>query len=177
MARLQSLSLFTRLYLSVAIAVIVSGTLSLIVIEKWDSQNEIDEFVFFTDYVYADLLKQGEIKPNNAQQDLDKSAKVIDVLSMSWQIVPIDTSPCDGCELIGRSGKVDVYRNELDQFMAVYILAKSNTWLLIGDLETETVILDESEGLFYPEQYAEQYQDEDFEETELSFDEIAPKKV
>ena len=67
MARLQSLSLFTRLYLSVAIAVIVSGTLSLIVIEKWDSQNEIDEFVFFTDYVYAYLLKQGEINPNNAQ--------------------------------------------------------------------------------------------------------------
>lgn len=172
MARLQSLSLFTRLYLSVAIAVIVSGTLSLIVIEKWDSQNEIDEFVFFTDYVYADLLKQGEIKPNNAQQDLDKSAKVIDVLSMSWQIVPIDTSPCDGCELIGRSGKVDVYRNELDQFMAVYTFLKSNTWLFIGDLETETVIFDESEGLVYPEQYSEQYEDEEYEV--LSFDEIAP---
>jgi len=172
MARLQSLSLFTRLYLSVAIAVIVSGTLSLIVIEKWDSQNEIDEFVFFTDYVYADLLKQGEIKPNNAQQDLDKSAKVIDVLSMSWQIVPIDTSPCDGCELIGRSGKVDVYRNELDQFMAVYTFLKSNTWLFIGELETETVIFDESEGLVYPEQYSEQYEDEEYEV--LSFDEIAP---
>jgi signal transduction histidine kinase len=172
MARLQSLSLFTRLYLSVAIAVVVSGTLSLIVIEKWDSQNEIDEFVFFTDYVYADLLKQGEIKPNNAQQDLDKSAKVIDVLSMSWQIVPIDTSPCDGCELIGRSGKVDVYRNELDQFMAVYTFLKSNTWLFIGDLETETVIFDESEGLVYPEQYSEQYEDEEYEV--LSFDEIAP---
>ena len=172
MARLQSLSLFTRLYLSVAIAVVVSGTLSLIVIEKWDSQNEIDEFVFFTDYVYADLLKQGEIKPNNAQQDLDKSAKVIDVLSMSWQIVPIDTSPCDGCELIGRSGKVDVYRNELDQFMAVYTFLKSNTWLFIGDLETETVIFDESEGLVYPEHYSEQYEDEEYEV--LSFDEIAP---
>ena len=172
MARLQSLSLFTRLYLSVAIAVIVSGTLSLIVIEKWDSQNEIDEFVFFTDYVYADLLKQGEIKPNNAQQDLDKNAKVIDALSMSWQIVPIDTPPCDGCELIGRSGKVDVYRNELDQFMAVYTFLKSNTWLFIGDLETETVIFDESEGLVYPEQYSEQYEDEEYEV--LSFDEIAP---
>jgi signal transduction histidine kinase len=172
MARLQSLSLFTRLYLSVAIAVIVSGTLSLIVIEKWDSQNEIDEFVFFTDYVYADLLKQGEIKPNNVQQDLDKNAKVIDVLSMSWQIVPIDTPPCDGCELIGRSGKVDVYRNELDQFMAVYTFLKSNTWLFIGDLETETVIFDESEGLVYPEQYSEQYEDEEYEV--LSFDEIAP---
>ncbi len=176
MARLRSLSLFTRLYLSVAIAVIVSGTLSLIVIEKWDSQNEIDEFVFFTDYVYADLLKQGEIKPNNKLHNLDKIPKVIDVLSMSWQVVPIDTPPCDGCELIGRSGKVDVYRNELDQFMAVYILPKSNTWLLIGDLETETIILDESEGLLYPEQYSEQYseqyEDEDFEA--LSFDEIAP---
>ncbi len=172
MASLKSLSLFTRLYLSVAIAVIVSGTLSLIIIEKWDSQNEIDEFVFFTDYVYADLLKQGEIQPNNKLQNLDKSPKVIDVLSMSWQIVPINTSPCDGCQLIGHSGKVDVYRNELDQFMAVYILSKSNTWLFIGDLETETVILDESEGLLFPEEYSEQYEDEEFEE--FSFDEIAP---
>ena len=174
MVKLQSLSLFTRLYLNIAIAVIVSGTLALIVIDKWDRQNEIDEFVFFTDYVYADLLKQEKIKLNNQQQKVNQTQNIIDALSMSWQVVPKNTLPCDGCELVGHSGKVDVYRNELDQFMAVYILAKSNTWLLIGDLETETVILDESEGLFYPEQYAEQYQDEDFEETELSFDEIAP---
>ncbi len=174
MVKLQSLSLFTRLYLNIAIAVIVSGTLSLIVIDKWDRQNEIEEFVFFTDYVYADLLKQGEIKPNNKQQTVYKSPNIIDALSMSWQVVPKNTSPCDGCELVGSSGKVDVYRNELDQFMAVYILPKSKTWLLIGDLATETVIFDESEGILYSGEHPEQYQDEDFEETELSFDEIAP---
>lgn len=179
MARLQSLSLFTRLYLRLAIAVIVSGTLTFIVIDKWDRQIQIDEFVFFTDYVYADLLRQGKIKPKNSFQNVEQSQKMIDVLSMTWQIVPINTLPCDGCVLIGRSGGIDVYSNEFEQFMAVYLFAKSNTWLLIGDTELETIFFDNSEGVEYPEQYLEDNSKDNSEQSEeevedLPFDEIAP---
>jgi signal transduction histidine kinase len=133
MARLYSLSLFTRLYLTIALAVIVSGTVSFFFIEKLNKQNEIDEYVIFTDYVYQGLLKQGKITANAELSSITKEKNYLDDFAMSWQVMLEKSSPCDDCQLIGHSGNVDLYSNFYNQFFAVYKLTKVKAWLVISE--------------------------------------------
>ena len=55
MVKLLSPSFFTRLYLTIATAVVVSGTLTFFAIDSLDQQNEIDE-------VLLDLKKNNQIE-------------------------------------------------------------------------------------------------------------------
>lgn len=131
MARFSSTSLFTRLYLTVAIAMVVSGATSVYFIKKHHLQGTIDEYVAFTDKIYADLLQEKKIVPNTKLNDL--SSEVIDVEGylISWKILFKNGPPCNRCEWVARSGEVDVYSNGLEQWFAVYKLPNVNAWLVI----------------------------------------------
>lgn len=133
MARLYSISLFTRLYLTIALAVTVSGTASFFLIEKLNEQNDIDEYVIFTDYVYQGLLKQGKIIANAELNSITKGKNYLADFAMSWQVMLENITPCEDCQLIGHSGNVDIYSNSYEQFFAVYKLAKVNAWLVISE--------------------------------------------
>lgn len=166
MIKLFSLSFFTRLYLTIAIAVIVSGAMTFFVIESLDEQNQIDEFVYFTDHVYSTLVKEKKIDPDKQHQDLTQPKQFIDTFSLNWQLIPENTLLCVDCEFVGRSGSADVYRNSFDQFIAVYSLPSSKAWLVID--EAELLIFEGTKIVESPEQIQEEYF------IGFSFDDIAP---
>ena len=132
MVKLSSLSLFTRLYLIIAMTVIVSGTLSFFIIDKLKNQTDVDEYVFFTDHIYQILLKQKKIIPNTELEFLDEEINELDGFLTSWQI-SFSPPPCANCELVGRSGEVNVYINIDEQYLSVYKLPEVDAWLMIRE--------------------------------------------
>lgn len=144
MIKLPQLSLFARLYLNIAVAVIISATITFLIIDEMLEQNEIDEFVLYSDYIYSDLLDNGELSPL-VRQKSSQPKKLIELLSVSWQLIPMDQRACNKCAFIGRSKNVDVYLNKYDQFIAVYTLSRLDAWLVI--MEEHTVIQSDGTGL------------------------------
>ena len=97
---------------------------------------------------------------------MTQAKQFIDPFSLNWQLVPENTLACDDCEFVGRSGSVDVYRNNYDQFIAIYSLLPSKAWLVID--EAEVIIFEETAIVDYPEQI------EGDVFLEFSLDDIAP---
>lgn len=168
MARLFALSLFTRLYLIIALAVILSGAVSFFFIEKLSEQNEMDEYVTFTDYVYEGLLKQGKITANAELKSITKEKNYLVDFAMSWQVMLEKVSPCDDCQLIGHSGNVDIFKDKYEQFFAVYKLPKVKAWLVISEDDVIFFGDDDEDGSTEVEPLAEDV------EIELSLDDITP---
>lgn len=133
MTKFLSPSLFTRLYLTIAIAVIVSGSSSFFFIEKIHLQNTIDEYVIFTTDIYNVLLKEGKIIPNTPLKDLNEDLHDVEGFLISWQYKFSDGPPCDECEILGQSGKVVVYQNKARQFFSLYKLPNVAAWLVIRE--------------------------------------------
>ena len=131
MLKLSSLSLFSRLYISIAIAMVVSGSISFYFIEKMHVQGAIDEYVIFTDNIYADLISQKKFIPNVPIDELSREEHGVEGYLISWKIVFKEGPPCDQCEWVADSGDVDVYRNTLNQWFSVYKLADVNAWMVI----------------------------------------------
>lgn len=131
MAKLSSLSLFARLYLTIAIAMVFSGSLSVYFIEKMHVQGAIDEYVMFTDNIYADLINEKKFVPTTPLEELTEEVHKVDGYLISWKIVFEEGPPCDVCEWVANSGDVEVYRNDLNQWFAVYKLANIEAWFVI----------------------------------------------
>lgn len=131
MVRLHSLSLFSRLYLTIAIAMLFSGTISVIIINKIHVQGSIDAYVSFTDSIYAGLLKDKKIIPNTPLKNLNETVHKVEGHLISWKIIFKEGSPCEGCEYVTNSGEVDVYNNRDNQWFAVYKLPDIQAWLII----------------------------------------------
>lgn len=111
MVKLSSLSLFSRLYLTIAIAMIFSGTISVFIIEQIHVQGAIDEYVLFTDNIYEGLLKEKKIVPNTPLKNLNEAVHKVEGHLISWKIIFKKSPPCDVCEYVAHSGEVDVFRN------------------------------------------------------------------
>jgi signal transduction histidine kinase len=131
MGRLPSLSLFSRLYLTIAIAMIFSGTISIFVINQIHVQGAIDDYVAFTDNIYAGLLKEKKIVPNTPLKDLNETVHKVEGHLISWKMLLRKEPPCEVCEYVAHSGEVDVFRNTANQWFAVYKLPDINAWLVI----------------------------------------------
>jgi signal transduction histidine kinase len=167
MTKFTSLSLFSRLYLTIAIAVIVSGTLTFLFIEKLNEQSDIDDYVIFTDFIYERLVKQEKLPPQLPLKTINKEKNFLVDFSISWQIVLDKKSPCDDCELLGQSADVNVYSNSYAQYFAVYKLPEVKAWLVISE-DDLVLLVDEEGGSNYPEAI----EGEDI--IDYSFDDITP---
>lgn len=131
MVKFKSLSLFSRLYLIIAIAMVFSGTVSVFVIEKIHVQGAIDEYVVFTDKIYSDLLKEKKIDHNIDLQYLNEEGQKVDGYLISWKITLNKDTPCHDCEYVAHSGEVEVHRNMKNQWFSVYKLPDVEAWLVI----------------------------------------------
>ncbi|ARD44368.1 HAMP domain-containing sensor histidine kinase [Colwellia sp. PAMC 21821] len=131
MVKFTSLSIFTRLYLIIAIAMVFSGTVSVLIIEKIHVQGAIDDYVKFTDKIYADLLKEKKIDHNTSLQKLNKDVHKVEGYLISWKITLNKDTPCHDCEYVAHSGDVEVHKNNENQWFAVYKLPDVAAWLVI----------------------------------------------
>ena len=164
MIKLPSFSLFTRLYLTVSLAVIISATLSFFIIEKMKTQTAVDEYVFFTDHLYHILLDEEKVVLNSEVSQFDEEVHHFEDFLMSWQI-RLSPPPYEGITLLGNTDEVIVYFNDQDQYISVYKLPNVDAWLLIT--ENNLYSFDE------PEDFEHEHPLEEGFFRKYTFDEIA----
>lgn len=132
MIKLPSLSLFSRLYLTIAKAIIISGTISFFIIDKMKTQTAVDEYVFFTDHLYHILLKEKDVVLNTPIEEFDLEVQHFKDFLMSWQI-KLTPPPYDDLGFLGETSEVSVYFNNQEQYISVYKLPNIKAWLLITE--------------------------------------------
>ncbi|WP_426358696.1 ATP-binding protein [Pseudocolwellia sp. HL-MZ19] len=132
MIKLSSLSLFTRLYLTIIVTVVLSGTISFFLLEKLKIQTEVDDYVFFTDHIYHKLLLQNKVVLNSELKELNEEVHDIKDMMMSWQI-KLSPPPYDNSIILGSSRDIEVYINKQQQYLAIYKLSKLEAWLVISE--------------------------------------------
>jgi signal transduction histidine kinase len=110
---------------------IFSGTISVLIIDKIHVQGAIDEYVLFTDNIYAELVKEKILVPNTPLKDLNKEVNKVKDKLISWKIIFKSGPPCDVCKYVAQSGEIDVYSNAKNQWFSVYKLPDIDAWLVI----------------------------------------------
>ncbi|PAJ75433.1 hypothetical protein CJF42_05540 [Pseudoalteromonas sp. NBT06-2] len=136
MDKLFSVSLFTRLYISIAFAVVVSASFTFIVIDNYFIQNDIEEFVKHTDTVYEDILYHFESSPNKQSQSITRYQYKSEEIETLWLSIS-DNLECTQCEYIGSVHSIEVYTSDIYEFIAVYTLEKWQAKLVIKLIDTE----------------------------------------
>jgi len=162
MRKFSSLSLFSRLYIIIAVAMVFSGSLSFYVIDKMHVQGAIDDYVTFTDGIYADLVEEGKFNPTAALSEFSRDINKVENHLISWKVIFEDGPPCDVCEWVASSGDVPVYRNTDNQWFSVYELPAGNAWLVI--FETNVFNFSELEKAAEEEGFFSQLSFHDLEE-------------
>jgi len=168
MIKLPSLSLFTRLYLTIIVAVVFSGTISFILLEKLKIQTAVADYVFFTDHIYHNLLEQKKVVLDSDLKELNEDVHDIKDMMMSWQI-KLSPPPYDDSILLGSTREVEVYINTKEQYLAIYEFPKLDAWLVIS--ENNLFSFDEDEDFEHKEPLEEtffsQYSFHDYTEVTL----------
>jgi len=136
MVKLSAVSLFTRLYISIALAVVVSMSFTFIIIDNYFIQNDIEGFVRHADTVYDDVINKIESSPNNKSKEINRYQFDSDEISIQWLALTSDLD-CTQCEYLGSVNTVEVYSSDIYEFIAVYTLDKWQTKLVIKFIDTE----------------------------------------
>jgi len=136
MAKLSAVSLFTRLYISIALAVLISATITFVIIDDYFIQNDIEEFVKHTDSVYEDLLIKFESSSNKQKKSISSYKYSSEEFETQWLTIS-ENLKCDRCEYIGSVNTVQVYSSDIYEFIAVYTLDKFESKLVIKFTDTE----------------------------------------
>jgi len=136
MAKLSAVSLFTRLYISIALAVLISATITFVIIDDYFIQNDIEEFVKHTDSVYEDLLIKFESSSNKQRKSISSYKYSSEEFETQWLTIS-ENLKCDRCEYIGSVNTVQVYSSDIYEFIAVYTLDKFESKLVIKFTDTE----------------------------------------
>ena len=136
MVNMSRVSLFTRLYISIAMAVVISATVTFIVIDDYFIQSDIEEFVKHTDSVYQDLLSAFEAAPNKENQSLSNYQYNSEEIEVHWLPLPEEFA-CTRCEYLGSVDSVLIYTSDIYEFIAVYTLEEYKLIIKFIDNESE----------------------------------------
>jgi len=137
MVKLSTVSLFTRLYICIALGVVISATITFVIIDDYFIQNDIEEFVKHTDSVYEDLLLEFESSANKQNQSISSYEYSSDEIEVLW--LPLSENfECTACDYIGSVDLVKVYTSDVYEFIAVYTLDKFESKLVIKFTDTES---------------------------------------
>ena len=136
MVKLSTVSLFTRLYISIAMAVVISATVTFIVIDDYFIQSDIEEFVKNTDSVYQDLLSAFEAAPNKENQRLSNYQYDSQEIEVHWLPLSEDFA-CITCEYLGSVDSVLIYTSDMYEFIAVYTLEEYKLIIKFIDNEND----------------------------------------
>ncbi len=125
-------SLFTRLYGSIILAVLLSFALSQYATKSLMEQDAISDFVRDTNYIYTELK-------NSTEHSYKLNFPFANEFVVQWQPLDQQKPPCDLCKHLGEVNNIKVYELDDDRLLAVYPLLDLNVQLLISDaLQTDT---------------------------------------
>lgn len=129
-----SLSFFTRLYISIFLAIILSFLLTQYVVEDMMEQDAIHDFVRDTGHIYAEVNRQIlEDKVKYPQKHVF-NLPFMENFKVRWLPLDNDESVCQQCDYLGTVSGVAVFALENDgQLLAVHSLAEFSMQLIIED--------------------------------------------
>ena len=127
----QPLSLFSRLYLSVVLTVIFSGTITAFVAEIYNEQEEIDFFIYDVNYIFEHLQHSGRLIETDNREEIKLPFPL--ERDFSAQLVNTELNPnyCQSCQFIKRFNNINYYELEDGERLAEFSLALASNKLLI----------------------------------------------
>ncbi|REL26291.1 sensor histidine kinase [Thalassotalea euphylliae] len=136
-----STTLFTRLYLSISAAILISTILTLVIIESYDYKQEINDFKEDISYIHKGLMSQIQLGAVSADVTLTVSPYFEDRFSAKVVNIPHTDMGCVQCLVLGQAQRASYYETEQGVRYAAIALNGPNTTLIIT--EKLEVIMDE----------------------------------
>ena len=130
------MSFFTRLYISIFSAIILSFLLTQYVVEDMMEQDAIHDFVRDTGHIYAEVNRQIIEDRVKYPQKHVFNLPFMENFKVRWLPIDYKESVCLQCDYLSTIRGVEVFALENDgRLLAVHPLAKFNMQLIIEDEE------------------------------------------
>lgn len=133
-SRLFTLSFFTRLYISILVAIIFSFALTQYVVEDMMQQDSVNDFVRDSQYIYAEVNRQ--IGLNNVEQPQTYvfNLPFTEDFDIRWIALDSTEGICQRCEYLGKIHGTDTFvLDEEGRLLAVHQIPRLNVQLLVAD--------------------------------------------
>jgi signal transduction histidine kinase len=133
---LFTLSFFTRLYISILVAIIFSLALTQYVVEDMMEQDAINDFVRDSQYLYTEINRQ--ILLNNVEhpQEYIFNLPFTEDFHIRWLALDSTESLCQRCEHLGNVRGVKVFAlDDEERLLAMYPIEHLNVQLIVVDKE------------------------------------------
>jgi signal transduction histidine kinase len=142
--RLFTLSFFTRLYISILVAIIFSFALTQYVVEDMMQQDSVNDFVRDSQYIYAEVNRQIELNNVEQPQTYVFNLPFTEDFDIRWIALDSTESICQRCEYLGKIHGTDTFAlNEEGRLLAVHRISRLNVQLLVADkLHSHDIVSD-----------------------------------
>lgn len=118
------LSLFARLYLSIALTVFLSILLGLFVTEAYSENEEVDSFAADADFIFQQLVTNQELFGVGQQQHIDLPFPLYRYFSAKF-INRVNNKACQSCDFIKAIDGVNYYELAGGERLAEFVMAGS----------------------------------------------------
>ncbi|NRA70320.1 MAG: ATP-binding protein [Gammaproteobacteria bacterium] len=136
MVKLSEISLFTRLYISIALSLLLTTSATIWLVDRDAEQQELQYFVSHTDYAFQALNNQLGTSPTMKLKQFSQTEFLASVFTITIVKMGEHNHPCEQCDLIGVVDDVQVYVSDQGVGIAAYPLAKYQSWFLVSDNPT-----------------------------------------
>ncbi len=126
-----SLSLFSRLYLVIVLAVIVSVSLTKLFMENYEEQEDFNEFIAEINFIFEEISVNAATHINTAQKDIPLGFPLDNVLIAKLVNPNINSDICPSCELITQINSVYYYQTPDGEYFVEFKLPNSKSNIII----------------------------------------------
>jgi len=126
-----SLSLFSRLYLVIVLAVIVSVSLTNLFMVNYEEQEDFNEFVAEINFIFKEISLNTKKKITSAQQDIPLGFPLDNFLTAKLVNAKINGDVCPSCQLIAKIDNVYYYQKPNGERLVEFKQLKTNSDIII----------------------------------------------
>ena len=149
-----SLSLFSRLYLVIVLAVIVSVSLTNLFMVNYEEQEDFNEFVAEMNFIFKEISVNAERQITTAQQDIPLGFPLDNFLAAKLVNASINSDVCPSCNFITQINNVYYYQAPDGEYFVEFKLPNSKNNIIIYE-KNESEISPDDLPEELPESYAE----------------------
>jgi signal transduction histidine kinase len=142
-----SLSLFSRLYLVIVVAVIISVSLTNFFLENYEEQEDFNEFISEVNYIFKEIAINAERQINTEQQLIPLGFPLDNFLTAKLVNPDMNLDICSSCQLITHINNTYYYQMQGGERLAEFKLPKA---------KSNIIIYEKNESELNPEDFPEE---------------------
>ena len=142
-----SLSLFSRLYLAIVVAVVLSITLTKFLMENYEEQEDFKDFIAEIDFIFKEISVNADTQIATAQQNIPLGFPLNRFLIAKLVNPSISGNVCSSCQLITQINHVYYYQRQEGEYLVEFKLPKA---------ESNIIIYEKSQSEINPEDLAQE---------------------